>query len=222
MRYSANHTRPDLLAAIGIISSGMSNPSDNDIAAITHIKQYLLSTPDLSLTLGGDPHVCLIGFSDVSYVTKGESKSRLAYCLFLNLTSGCVIAKSWKDSTISHSSTEAEIKAIDALIREIIWMRGFLAELGFAQEKPTTIYVDNESSIAITTSMNNMSTKVSHMIMRINFIQQEILAGTVELKSIRSENELADILTKPLLFQPLEQIRNYLLNGFNGMPKTSL
>lgn len=154
LRYSADHTRPDILAAIGIISSGMANPSDNDIAALKHIEQYLLYKPDLSLTLGGDPHVILIGFSDASYITRGDSKSRLAYCLFLNLTSGCIIAKSWKDSTISHSSTEAEIKAIDALIREIIWMRGYLHELGFTQHKPTVIYVDNEASIAIATYMS--------------------------------------------------------------------
>ena len=60
LRYSADHTRPDILAAIGIISSGMANPSDNDIAALKHIEQYLLYKPDLSLTLGGDPHVTLV------------------------------------------------------------------------------------------------------------------------------------------------------------------
>ena len=74
-------------------------------------------------------------------------------------------------------------------------MRGYLHELGFTQHKPTVIYVDNEASIAIATCLNNVSSKVSHMIMRINFIQQEILNGTVELKKIGSENEVADILT---------------------------
>ena len=175
MRYSADHSRPDLLAAIAIISSGMANPSENDMHALKHIEQYLLHTPDLSLTLGGDKHICLFGFSDASYLTRGDSKSRLAFCLFLNLTSGCIIAKSWKDNTVSHSSTEAEIKAIDALIREIVWMRGFLKELGYEQSTPTTIYVDNESSSALSTSMNNCSSNVSHMIMRINYIQQEIM-----------------------------------------------
>ena len=29
LRCSADHTRPDILASIGIISSGMANPSDN-------------------------------------------------------------------------------------------------------------------------------------------------------------------------------------------------
>ena len=51
---------------------------------------------------------------------------------YLNTTSGAVIAKSKRDTTVSHSSTEAEIKAIDMAIREATWLRGFLLELGFA------------------------------------------------------------------------------------------
>ena len=101
-------------------------------------------------------------------------------------------------------------------------MRGFLKELGYEQSTPTTIYVDNESSIALSTSMNNCSSNVSHMIMRINYIQQEILAGTVELKSVKSEHEVADILTKPLLSSQFETLRKQLLEGFARRPISSL
>ena len=60
------------------------------------------------------------------------------------------------------------------------------------------------------------------MIMRINFIQQEIFNGTVELKKIGSENEVADILTKPLITEPFEKLREYILTGFDGKPIMSL
>ena len=62
MRYSADHTRPDLLAAIGIISSGMANPLENDMHALKHIEQYLLHTSDLSLTLGGENTYVYLAF----------------------------------------------------------------------------------------------------------------------------------------------------------------
>ena len=67
-------------------------------------------------------------------------------------TSGAIIAKSKRDSTVSNSSTEAEIKAIDLAIREATWLRGFLSELGFAQDGPTPIYTDNKFFHKLTTS----------------------------------------------------------------------
>jgi hypothetical protein len=123
---------------------------------ISILKTYALSrsmiiatSHDVGLTLGGKPEVDLFGFSDSAYLTKGDSLSRLAYCFFLNLTSGCICAKSFKDSTVSHSSTEAELKALEEAIRQTVWLRNFLAELTYLQSKPAVIYVDSKSSIAI-------------------------------------------------------------------------
>jgi hypothetical protein len=46
--------------------------------------------------------------------------------------------KSKRDTTISHSSTEDEIKTIDLAIREATWFRGFLSELGTNNIKDMT------------------------------------------------------------------------------------
>src|SRR4028119_504672 len=40
---------------------------------------------------------------------------------------------------VSHSSTESELKALDEAIRECLWMRGFLHEIGFTQSNPSTL-----------------------------------------------------------------------------------
>ena len=50
----------------------------------------------------------------------------LGFTFFLNLNSGTICAKSKRDTTISHSSTEAEIKAIDMAVIKALWFRGFL------------------------------------------------------------------------------------------------
>ena len=53
------------------------------------------------------------------------------------------------DNLVSHSSTEAEIKAIDKLCREIVYMREVLKFVGYEQKEPTVVYVDNKSAIEL-------------------------------------------------------------------------
>ena len=144
----ADRTRPDIQASASILGSYATKPSKVHMKGCDHLDRYLHATADLGITYGGaDKEVKLFGFSDASYIPYADSKSQLGYCFFLNTTSGAIIARSFKDSTVSHSSTEAEIKALDAAIKETLWTRGFLKEIGYEQFEPTTIYVDNEATM---------------------------------------------------------------------------
>ena len=92
------------------------------------------------LIFGGsnESEVHLFCYTDAAHLQDQSAKPRMDYAFFLNLESGRVYAKSVKSNTVSHSSCESETKAIDAAtIQAIIWMRGFLAELGFPQTEPT-------------------------------------------------------------------------------------
>jgi hypothetical protein len=110
------------------------------VKSVRTFAEYIATSHDVGLILGGEPEVDLFGFSDAAYLTKSDSLLRLANCLFLNLTSGCICARSFKDSTVSHSSTEAELKALDEAIRKAVWLQNFLAELTYPQSKPTVFY----------------------------------------------------------------------------------
>jgi hypothetical protein len=79
----------------------------------------------------------------------------------MNLESGTIFARSVKDTCVSHSSCESEIKAIDMAIRQTVWMRGFLEELGFPQKNPTVVHTDSESAIKLK-DLCNVSNKPAH------------------------------------------------------------
>jgi hypothetical protein len=83
-------------------------------------------------------------------------------------------------------SLTAELNALDEAIRQAVWLWNFLAELTYPQSKPTVIYVNSKSSIAISESLKTGS-NVGHT-MRINYIYQEVLAKTVEVKYINTHN----------------------------------
>jgi hypothetical protein len=131
-----------------MIGSGTANPHDEHVKGVRTFAEYIATSYD-------------VGFSDAAYLTKGDSLSRLAYCFFLNLTSDCICARSFKDSTVSHSSTEAELEALDEAIRQAVWLRNFLAELTYPQCKWTVIYVDSKSSIAISEMLKTGSNYLS-------------------------------------------------------------
>jgi hypothetical protein len=63
---------------VGKLSAGGSkDPSDLHLATSQRIKDYLASTPDLSITLGGLGKITLFGYSEAAYITDGNAKSRL-------------------------------------------------------------------------------------------------------------------------------------------------
>ena len=55
------------------------------------------------------------------------------------------------------------------------------------------------------------------MVLRINYIHQEQKAGNIKLKWINTENNVADILTKPLPCPSYENHSHTLMHGHNGI-----
>jgi hypothetical protein len=147
LRYLADRVRPDLLTSVGILGAAALNPSVNHLQGVTTLGRYLKGTISARMAFGGmNKDVKLFGYCDASHLPHGDSKPRLGYCFFLNNESGTILARSFKDKSVSHSSCESEIKAIDETVRQAIWLRGFLAELGFPQIEPTVLYTDSQSA----------------------------------------------------------------------------
>jgi hypothetical protein len=95
-------------------------------------------------------------------------------------------------------------------------LREFLKEVGFEQKKPTVIYMDNAAAKYLAESLDNCSNNVSRIIVKLNFIQQEVLSGTIEVKYINTDYQIADILTKSLANENISQLRKIFLEGFNN------
>jgi hypothetical protein len=75
-RYLVDHTRPDLLASVSIMGSGTANPHDEHVKDVRTFAEYIAISHDIGLTLGGEPEVDLFGFSDATYLTKGDSLTK--------------------------------------------------------------------------------------------------------------------------------------------------
>ena len=92
---------------------------------------------------------------------------------------------------------EAEYIALSEATREAQWLRNLFGELSFAQKLPTTIFGDNEGSIAI--SKNPQFHKwVKHIGTQFHSVKEQVQDGVITIESIRSQQQTVDMLTKPL------------------------
>ena len=123
-----------------------------------------------------------------------DRKSTSGGCQFL----GCSLV-SWsskKKSCVSLSSTEAEYVAAGSCCAQLLWMRQTLKDYGVTCDK-VPLLCDNQSAIKI--SLNPVQhSKTKHIDIRHHFIREHIKLGDIEVHFIHTEEQLADIFTKPL------------------------
>ena len=216
LRYLADRTRPDILVALGEIrTGGAEGPSDEHCQVADRIQSYLRNSADRALLLGGYGRLWTVGYCDAAYINTGNCKSRLGSCPFLNFDGGAISSISRNDTTVSHSSTEAEIKAIDMICREIVSVRAQLEFMGYEQTRATKICVDNRSAIEICKTLKVRSA-VKHINVRINYIRELINARVIELVFVPSKYNVADVLTKALARLEHERHTRILLEGHQG------
>ncbi|GJU53679.1 copia protein [Tanacetum coccineum] len=103
-------------------------------------------------------------------------------------------------------TTEAEYIAMSGCCTQIFWMRSQLTDYGFAFNK-IPLYCDNRS--AITLCCNNVQhSRSKHIDICHHFIRDQVKKGVVELYSVTTDYQLADIFTKAL---PRERFEFLLL-----------
>ena len=179
------------------------------------ILDYVNTTRYYKLWLGSqNGEIELFGCSDASYKVGNDGKGRLGVALFLSPFSGAFCTISRKENTVSHSSMECEIHAVDAVIRYIIYFRELLSEINIIQNKPTKLYMDSKSGIQLCETMKN-NFRTRHMTVNVAFIREQINARIVELIFVRDEYNVADILTKLPLSKERHMINTRrILEGF--------
>jgi hypothetical protein len=211
--YIAQHTMPQLTCITGMLAQCARNPTAMHIKALESTESYIAQHRDETLALGGaDRDIRLFGYCDASRRVEGDFRARIGQCWFLGLDSGAVSWKSQTSKLVSLSSTEAEIDALVEAVKDCIWMRGLLCELGFPQTRPTVIFQDNKSAIRLA-DIDAIPSRTRHLANRLSFIKQEVERGTVALKYLPGRCMVADILTKLLPANSHKFCTNILTKG---------
>jgi hypothetical protein len=122
-----------------------------------------------------------------------------------------------KLSIVTLSTYKVKYVATTSRICHSIWLRRLLKKLWMPQEKPTEIYMDNSSVIALAKNpiFHNRS---KHINTRFHYLWDCITNKEVKVKDVKTQDQVADIFTKPLKNHIFIKMRNML----EVMKKSSL
>lgn len=208
--YIAINTRPDIAAAICILSQKIAKPSKEDWNQLKKVLKYLKGTSSYNLSLANnEDKQDLFGFADANYAEdRVDRKSNSGYVFKLN--GGTISWSCRKQQTVSLSSAEAELIALCEAAREALWIRNLLNDIERAQLNSTTIYEDNQSCMKMTEN-EKVSNRSKHIDVKYHFIKDIIKHNKINLQYCCTNDMLADILTKPLTNVRFAKLRENLL-----------
>jgi hypothetical protein len=211
LRYLADRSRPDLLTAVNALGSGAAQPGPEHVRAGKRVLRYLKGTLESTLTLGGTGSLLPLAWCGTSYTADGDSKSQFGYSVHLH-GSGASIVRSKTGTSIPHSPCEAKVKAMDEVVREIMWLRVLLEELGYPQLEPTLVYSDSTAGIDQVGAFKN-SSKARHYVRDLNFLREARERGIVRFKHVGTDNNRADMLTKDLGYEKFARFAREVMRG---------
>ena len=216
--FLARTTRLDISYAASKLSQFTSCHDDSHWRAAKEVLRYLKRTAALGLEYKRNSSAVLSGYTDSDYAgDKLQRKSTSGFVFFLN--DAVISWSSQKQPVVAVSSTEAEYVALAAGAREAIWLRKFLQELGYTQPEPTEILVDNQSAIKLAQNPE-FHQRSKHIDVRFHFTRSLIEAKEIQVQYVPTEVQLADILTKPLLKNKHENMREMIGMVENEEPRS--
>ncbi|GJT82748.1 retrovirus-related pol polyprotein from transposon TNT 1-94 [Tanacetum coccineum] len=138
-----------------------------------------------------------------------DRKSTSGVCTFM----GCCLT-SWfskKQTALVISTTEAEYVSVGKACQQALWMKQALIDYGVRLDD-IPIMRDNKRAIDLSKNLVQQS-QTKHIEIHHHFLRDNVQKGNISIEKVSSEDNIIDILTKPLKREPF----NYLRLGLGMM-----
>ncbi|CAL8990724.1 unnamed protein product, partial [Prunus brigantina] len=177
-------TRPDVMFASSLLARFMHNPTKKHMGTAKRVLRYVQGTLDFGIEFAKGKTATLIGYCDSDWAgSEDDMRSTSGYAFTLG--SGMFSWASIKQNTVALSTAEAE------------YVEG------------TQILCDNTSAIAMARNPVHHQ-KTRHISRKFHFIKEAIQAKEIELVYCKTEDQIADILTKALPKDRFVRLRSLL------------
>ena len=140
---------------------------------------YLKGTLNMRLRIGGQ-HIGIKGHSDADWVDDVKNcRSTFGFVFFVR--EGAVSWNTKRQQKVTQSTMEAEYMAMNRCMREAIWLRQLMKDVGCVEDDATTIMYDNQGSMAFAKNPTNHD-RSKHIDVQYHFISENVKNKIVGLE----------------------------------------
>ena len=140
------------------------------------IFRYLRGTSDLGLSYRRqDSGFTCSGYADADWAgSLDDRKSTSGYVFGVGGTA--VSWRSHKQTCVALSTAEAEYVSLSAAAQEAVWLQRLTAEITGSDERPVTIYEDNQAAICM--AINPVfHERTKHIEIKFHFVREQVAKG---------------------------------------------
>lgn len=155
----------------------------------------------------GNPEI-LVCFSDSDWA--GDNVDRKSTSGFIiNFFGNLVFWKTMKESIVTKSSTFAEYVALSEAISELLFVKELIKFFNVEIKMPIKVFEDNSGALDIA-QRGNFTKNSKHIEIHYHFINDNYKKGVIDILPIDSDENTADLFTRPLGKIKFEKFRRNL------------
>ena len=211
--YLGGNSRMDCSFAIHQCARFSADPRFIHAEAVKRIGRYLAGTKDKGFILQPTKKMNLDCYVDADFAglwgteeahDPTSVRSRAGFLLTLGGVPVTWVSKLMPE--ICLSTMEAEYVALSIAMRSLVPLRLKLQEVSTCLALPmdpkstvSTVWEDNQAALLLaTTNPPRLTPRSKSLGVKFHWFRSKLISGQIELQAIRSADQLADILTKPL------------------------
>jgi hypothetical protein len=200
--YPAVTTRPDIACAASLLAQFLQNPSTRHRAEADRLICYLRDTKHLAIEYSGTLTAQIFEAAcDAAYADDKETRRSSEGWIF-KFFGGAIDWKAARQTTVTTSTTEAELLALSHAGSALIWWKRFFDQLGFElnNDEPLAILCDNSMTVDhIMAEKPKLNTKLQHVDIRHHWLRERVhQMKDLTIQWVPTAKMPADGLTKPL------------------------
>ncbi|SOV05042.1 uncharacterized protein UDID_17827 [Ustilago sp. UG-2017a] len=187
----SNTARPDIAFAVGILFAWK---------AAIHMVKYLNQTNKYQLHLGGETNkhsdTPVMTYTDANWASD-PTNGRRSTSGSITYVYGCPVSwKSHVQKCVALSAVKAVFVATSEAVQETLFFSYLLWDLEITDVRPV-LYTDSQGCIQVSKDPAK-HWKLKHIDTWYHFVCDHMQEGDVAIKYVRTANNVADVLTKPL------------------------
>ena len=209
--FIAISTRPDISFAVSLLTQAFSAPTDLHVDTAMRCLAYLSGTSSYGISLGGPVSQALVAFSDSDWANCPSSRKSMGG--FVIFYGGSPVSWSSKRhrGILALSTTEAEYVQLSLTVREILWMQPIFVELGVHKIESSTLLMGDNTPALSNCKLDSTKGRTKHMDVRVKFLGEVYQLKKFDVQYVTSQNNWADIFTKPLATVQFRRMRSALV-----------